>query len=70
MRNNKKEDATMIAGEMMTLTVKREVPFGYFLTNGTEEVLLHKSEMERPLALEEEVTVFCTTIIKDGCALQ
>lgn len=48
----------MIAGEMMTLTVKREVPFGYFLTDGTEEVLLHKSETERALTEQEEVTVF------------
>lgn len=48
----------MIAGEMMTLTVKREVPFGYFLTDGTEEVLLHKSETERSLTVDEEVTVF------------
>ncbi|GGJ71692.1 hypothetical protein GGR02_002385 [Anoxybacillus voinovskiensis] len=48
----------MIAGEMMTLTVKREVPFGYFLTDGTEEVLLHKSETEHALTVDEEVTVF------------
>ena len=48
----------MIAGEMITLTVKREVPFGYFLTDGTEEVLLHKNETERPLVTDEEVTVF------------
>ncbi|MCL6587719.1 MAG: S1 RNA-binding domain-containing protein [Anoxybacillus sp.] len=47
-----------MAGEMMTLTVKREVPFGYFLTDGTEEVLLHKSETERALTEQEEVTVF------------
>jgi predicted RNA-binding protein (virulence factor B family) len=61
MINNKKEDATMkrlIPGEVTTLTVKREVPFGYFLTNGKEEVLLRKSETEIPLTIDDNVTVF------------
>ncbi|QPA31691.1 CvfB family protein [Thermaerobacillus caldiproteolyticus] len=47
-----------VPGEITTLTVKREVPFGYFLTNGKEEVLLPKNETEHLLAIEEPVTVF------------
>ncbi|WP_035098309.1 S1 RNA-binding domain-containing protein [Anoxybacteroides tepidamans] len=46
------------AGETTILTVKREASIGYFLTNGKEEVLLHKRETERPLSIDEEVTVF------------
>jgi predicted RNA-binding protein (virulence factor B family) len=48
----------LIPGEIMTLTVKQEMPFGYFLTNGMEEVMLHKSEAEKTLAIDDEVTVF------------
>jgi uncharacterized protein len=61
MINNKKEDASMkqlIPGEIRTLTVKREVPFGWFLASGQEEVLLHQTEVDRPLAIGEEVHVF------------
>ncbi|RBW71367.1 CvfB family protein [Bacillus taeanensis] len=46
------------AGTVVSLTVDREAEFGYFLTNGTEDVLLHKSEIERPLAEEETIEVF------------
>jgi uncharacterized protein len=46
------------AGTVMSLTVDREAEFGYFLTNGTEDVLLHKSEINRPLAEEEMIEVF------------
>ncbi|MED1673980.1 S1 RNA-binding domain-containing protein [Pallidibacillus thermolactis] len=45
-------------GTVVTLKVAREVDFGYFLTNGTEEVLLHKSEQKGKLQLEEDVRVF------------
>ncbi|QNU33663.1 hypothetical protein IC802_12220 [Geobacillus sp. 44C] len=48
----------LIPGEIMTLTVKREMPFGCFLTNGTEEVLLHKREANTTLAVDDEATVF------------
>ncbi|NUU60522.1 CvfB family protein [Paenibacillus agri] len=36
----------LIAGTTVTLTVAREVsPYGYFLTNGDEEVMLHYTEL-------------------------
>lgn len=45
-------------GTVANLKVAREVDFGYFLTNGTEEVLLHKCEQKGKLQLEEDVRVF------------
>jgi uncharacterized protein len=45
-------------GTVVILKVAREVDFGYFLTNGKEEVLLHKSEQKGKLQLEEDVRVF------------
>lgn len=45
-------------GTVVTLTVAREVEFGHFLTNGQEDVLLHRSEQKAELVLDEEVTVF------------
>ena len=45
-------------GTVETLTVAREVDFGYFLTNGKEDVLLHKSEVNGELQLDEDVRVF------------
>ncbi|MGV3488896.1 MAG: S1 RNA-binding domain-containing protein [Tuberibacillus sp.] len=34
----------LTAGKIYTLEVVREAPFGYFLSNGKEDVLLHKNE--------------------------
>ncbi len=50
----------LMPGEMATLTVKSEVPYGYFLTNGTEDVLLHQSEIEQEeqLQIDDTVSVF------------
>jgi uncharacterized protein len=48
----------LLPGLITTLTVKREVPFGYFLTNGKEEVLLRKSETEISLTIDDNITVF------------
>lgn len=45
-------------GTVATLTVAREVEFGHFLTNGQEDVLLHRNEQKAELVLDEEVTVF------------
>ncbi|NCU18381.1 CvfB family protein [Pallidibacillus pasinlerensis] len=45
-------------GTVETLTVAREVDFGFFLTNGNEDVLLHKSEAKGELQLDEDVRVF------------
>jgi predicted RNA-binding protein (virulence factor B family) len=41
--------------------VAREADFGYFLTDGTEDVLLHKNETDKELELNEKVDVFLYT---------
>jgi hypothetical protein len=47
------------AGVRTELTVAREkAPYGYFLTNGTQDVLLHYSETTRPVSVGERVEVF------------
>ncbi|HEU5139467.1 MAG TPA: S1-like domain-containing RNA-binding protein [Bacillales bacterium] len=46
------------AGIIIELEVIREAPFGYFLTDGEQDVLLHETEMERGLAEGETVEVF------------
>ncbi|MHC0036729.1 CvfB family protein [Pseudoneobacillus sp. C159] len=45
-------------GELITLTVARKVDFGYFLTDGKEDVLLHNNEATKDYELDEEVEVF------------
>jgi len=47
-------------GQVTTLTVARKAAFGYFLTNGEEDVLLHENEMaeQEELAEGQEVEVF------------
>lgn len=46
------------AGTVVTLDVDREAPFGYFLTNGEEDVLLHNSEVTEEFDPEQPQTVF------------
>lgn len=47
------------AGKMIRLEVAREVsPHGYFLTNGSQDVLLHYSEVEGEIKLGDQVEVF------------
>lgn len=48
----------LIPGHTYTLEVVREAPFGYFLSNGKEDILLHHSEVMRPLEIGEEIEVF------------
>lgn len=48
-------------GHVVELTVSRESEFGYFLTDGTEDVLLHKNEASKPYSLDEAVNVFLYT---------
>ncbi|WP_409301093.1 S1 RNA-binding domain-containing protein [Peribacillus sp. SCS-155] len=48
----------MEAGTAVTLQVDREADFGFFLTNGTEDVLLHHNETEGDVEVGEEVEVF------------
>lgn len=47
-----------LVGQVSTLTVARKAPFGYFLTDGQEDVLLHSNEAQQPLEEGEEVSVF------------
>ncbi|WP_203363331.1 S1-like domain-containing RNA-binding protein [Bacillus sp. REN10] len=46
------------AGTIRTLEVKNEAPFGWFLTDGEESVLLHHSEMTDDFDMDEPVEVF------------
>lgn len=46
------------AGEIHKLKVERITEFGYFLSNGQEDVLLHKREALRELSEGEEIEVF------------
>lgn len=47
------------AGTFVVLEAAREVsPFGYFLTDGSEDILLHYSEMEGKIDLGDHIEVF------------
>jgi predicted RNA-binding protein (virulence factor B family) len=48
-------------GETVTLEVSRKAPFGYFLTNGTKDVLLHYSELVGEISEGDSVDVFLYT---------
>ncbi|GIN74179.1 hypothetical protein J14TS2_46540 [Bacillus sp. J14TS2] len=48
----------MEAGTTAVLKVVREAPFGYFLSDGEEDVLLHHNEMQDAVELDQEVEVF------------
>ncbi|MFC3883690.1 S1 RNA-binding domain-containing protein [Bacillus songklensis] len=45
-------------GKTLVLHVERETPLGYMLTDGKEEVLLHRNEATKELAEGEEAAVF------------
>jgi hypothetical protein len=45
-------------GTVVELTVVRKAPFGYFLSNGEEDVLLHHSEIPDHFHPDEKQTVF------------
>lgn len=47
-----------LIGQTVTLTVARKAEFGYFLTDGNEDVLLHINEADREYELDETVDVF------------
>ncbi|WP_243355779.1 CvfB family protein [Bacillus litorisediminis] len=46
------------AGTVVRLQAEREAPFGYFLSDGDESVLLHQNEIDEKIELGQEVTVF------------
>ncbi|MFC5463921.1 S1 RNA-binding domain-containing protein [Lederbergia graminis] len=48
----------MEPGKVKRLRVVREVPFGFFLSNGEEDILLHRSEVNDEITLDEELDVF------------
>lgn len=45
-------------GHVISLTVARKTEFGYFLTDGEGDVLLHKNEAGKEYEIDEEVEVF------------
>ena len=45
-------------GQLIELKVARETDFGYFLTDGSEDVLLHKNETDDTHQEGDEITVF------------
>jgi uncharacterized protein len=47
-----------LIGQTTTLTVARKASFGYFLTDGNEDVLLHINEADREYEEDETVEVF------------
>lgn len=50
---------SLIAGTIVSLPIDREVsPYGYFLSGGTQDVLLHYSELTRKVQPGETVEVF------------
>ncbi|MDR7000840.1 S1-like domain-containing RNA-binding protein [Neobacillus niacini] len=47
-----------LIGQTTTLEVARKAPFGYFLTDGNEDVLLHINDAEREFEEGEHLEVF------------
>jgi predicted RNA-binding protein (virulence factor B family) len=48
----------LLPGSVVTLRVKKKVPYGYWLTNGKEEVFLQGKEATKELVVNEAVEVF------------
>lgn len=46
------------AGKVVELEVERQADFGYFLTDGSEDVLLHNNEIEEEIEIGDLVHVF------------
>ncbi|MFC4322343.1 CvfB family protein [Litchfieldia salsa] len=46
------------AGTVVSLMVDRDAPFGFFLTNGDEDVLLHKKDITEDFNEDDRNTVF------------
>lgn len=49
---------TINVGEIVKMKVARENEYGYFLTLDEEDVMLHKSDLDKEIQLEEEIEVF------------
>lgn len=50
-----------LVGQVANLTVARVAEFGYFLTDGNEDVLLHKNETKQDYQIDESLEVFLYT---------
>lgn len=48
-------------GQVVNLTVVRKAEFGYFLTDGEEDVLLHENDTDRTWEEEDKLDVFLYT---------
>lgn len=48
-------------GQITTLKVMRETDFGYFLSDGEEDVLLHKNDLKGVIELDTDIDVFLYT---------
>lgn len=48
-------------GQITTLKVMRETDFGYFLSDGEEDVLLHKNDCKGAIELDTDIDVFLYT---------
>lgn len=59
---------TEYVGQVLELTVARQSEFGYFLTDGNEDVLLHINEASRSYDEGETVKVFLYTDSKERIA--
>ncbi|MBY0121063.1 S1 RNA-binding domain-containing protein [Bacillus sp. S/N-304-OC-R1] len=55
-------------GRIVTLKVERLADFGYFLSDGTEDVLLHQNDADKELEEGQEVDVFLYTDSKGRVA--
>lgn len=61
---------SLIAGTVVSLPVSREVsPFGFFLTTGSEDVLLHYTELTRDIKIGETLEVFVFFDTEDRLAV-
>lgn len=49
---------TINVGDIVKMKVARENEYGYFLTLDEEDVMLHKADLDKEIALEEEIEVF------------
>lgn len=50
LRADRKEE-NMRPGEQLTLQIDNEMEYGYFLTDGEDSVLLHRSEMTEDIEI-------------------
>jgi uncharacterized protein len=50
--------ANIEAGTVVRLEVERDTDFGYFLTNGSEDVLLHNNELQEEIEIGDMIDVF------------